>query len=61
MVSIWEISPQSRPPTIDTFLARMLFLLVLEAALLQAESASKIIKDSIVSSVISPWNRHSDN
>jgi len=41
MVSIWEISPQSRPPTIDTFLARMLFLMVLEAALLPAESASK--------------------
>jgi hypothetical protein len=61
MVSIWEISPQNSPPTIDTFLATMLFLLVLEAALLQAESASKIIKDSIVSSVISPWNRHSDN
>jgi len=60
----------TRPATIiDTFLAIVLALLFLEAALLQAESASRVNKDSIVgsivgsiiSSIIRKWNKHSDN
>jgi hypothetical protein len=39
----------------------VLALLFLEAALLPAESASRVSKDSIVSSIIRKWTRHSDN
>ncbi len=54
---------------IDTFLATVLDLLVLEAALLPAESVSRVGKDSIASSIASSfvgsiirkWTRHSDN
>jgi hypothetical protein len=46
---------------IDTSSLAMLPLLVLETALLPSESASKIGKDTIVSSVSKEWNRHSDN
>jgi hypothetical protein len=53
-------SNHNRAPTIDTFLATVLVLLVLEGALLPAESAGSA-KDSIVSSIIRKWTRHSDN
>jgi hypothetical protein len=46
--------------SIDTAVAMVLFLMVLEAALLPAESASNTSKDS-VSSIIRKWTRHSDN
>jgi hypothetical protein len=56
----FEKIPPKPAPNIDTHRATVLFLLVLEAALLPAESAGKI-KDSIVSSIIAKWTRHSDN
>ncbi len=46
---------------IDTSSVAMLPLLVLETALLPPESARQIGKETIVSSIIKEWNRHSDN
>ncbi len=57
----WGSVCSYRSPIIDTFLATVLALLFLEAALLPAESASRVSKDSIVSSIIRKWTRHSDN
>jgi hypothetical protein len=75
MISICEFRAKplshrrKRSPIIDTFLATVLDLLVLEAALLPAESVSGVGKDSIASSIASSivgsiirkWTRHSDN
>ena len=54
-------SPAKMRRVIDTSSLAMLPLLVLETALLPSESASKIGKETIVSSVSKEWNRHSDN
>jgi F-type H+-transporting ATPase subunit b len=49
---VWvNLTHYQRSPIIDTFLATVLALLFLEAALLPSESASRVIKDSIVSSI----------
>jgi hypothetical protein len=54
--------PLKDAPIIDTLLAIVLVLLVLEAALLPAENRpARSARDSIVSSVIRKWTRLSDN
>jgi hypothetical protein len=54
--------PLKHSPIIDTILAIVLVLLVLEAALLPAENRpARSARDSIVSSIIRKWTRLSDN
>jgi hypothetical protein len=60
----WKILFQKAPPIVDTVPNGVLFLLVLEAALLPAESASNTSKDNQVDhqeTINRKWIRYSDN